>query len=291
MINDKELIRIISEEEEGTTLDYKEELRISTEGEKANFVKDIVSLANSGETSRIIIGIEDGTRKPLGIKSSHKLETLNQILKDKTDPPIRIDYRERITLGCLVGVIEIDGNNAPYVISVPDRFGGICRGTIYVRNMNINEGAVRADIDRIYGRMKPITLESDVHMSSEVSAKSVGNSIEVDINFFLHNIGDALATDTIVRIDFRNIKEIVTCHDNWTNDTELNEGSPCISLGSVGGRPLVKGLKYQAHGCVVRVEKEIEAIIADVIIGASNMRTRTGEYTIYIKDKSKSDVF
>ncbi len=289
MISDRELIRIISEEEEGMTLDYKEELRISTEGEKANFVKDIVSLANSGETSRIIIGVEDGTRKPLGMQSSYKLETLNQILKDKTDPPIRIDYRERISLGCLVGVIEIDGSNAPYIISVPDRYGCISRGTVYVRNMNMNEGAVRADIDRIYNRMKPIILESDVHLSTEVSAKSVDNFVEVDINFSLINSGDALATDTLVRLHFENIKEIVSCAGHWNNDTELNEGEPCISMTSIV--PIVKGLRLKIYGCVVRVEKEIEAIKADVIIGASNMRTRRGEYTIYVNDNSKSEVF
>lgn len=289
MISDKEIRRIIEEEEEGPVLDYKEELTIATESGKAGFVKDVASLANNGQTAHIIIGIEDGTRKLVGIKSSYKLETLNQILMDKTDPPLRIEYKEERIMGCLVGVIEVDGSNAPYIISVHDRYGGIDRGTVYVRNMNMNEGARRADLDRIYERMKPIILESNVHLSSEVLTKSVDDLVEVDIEFFLANAGDALATDTLVRLDFKNIKEIVNCRGIWRDDTKLNKGKPCITLTSTV--PIVKGLKLKIDGCVLRVEKEIVAIKTEVIIGASNMRTRIGEYTIYINDKSKSEEF
>lgn len=289
MINDKEIRRIIEEEEEGMTLDYKEELTIATVSGKAGFVKDIVSLANNGQTAHIIIGVEDGTRKLVGMKSSYKLETLNQILMDKTDPPLRIEYKEERIMGCLVGVIEVDGSNAPYIISVHDRYGGIDRGTVYVRNMNMNEGARRADLDRIYERMKPIILESDVHLSSKVSTKSVDNLVEVDIEFFLTNFGDALATDTLVRLGFKNVKEIVNCKGEWQDDTKLNEGRPCITLASPV--PIVKGLRLRTYGCVLRVEKEIKAIEANVIIGASNMRTRSGKYTIPIKKGAKSKVF
>lgn len=289
MINNKELMRIIEDEEEGTTLDYKEVLKISTEGEKANFIKDIVSLANSGEISHIIIGVEDGTRKPIGIKSRYKLETFNQILKDKIDPPLRIDYKEKEILHCLIGVIEINGSNAPYIISVPDRYGSICRGTVYVRNLNMNEGAVRADLDRIYGRKKPLVLEADVYLSSEVSTKDKGDFVDVDINFYLMNTGDALATDAVVFLEFENIKSIVSCGRGWTDETRLNKGRPCVSAMKLF--PLITGVRYNINGCVVQVEKDTKVINTGVAIGASNMRTRRGDYSIYITDGLKTGIF
>lgn len=292
MINNTELIRMIEEEEEGTTLDYKEILKISTAGEKANFVKDIVSLANSGETSHIIVGVEDVTRKLIGIRSGYKLETLNQILKDKTDPPLRIEYKETTILGCLVGVIEIDGSNAPYIISVPDRYGSICRGTIYVRNMNMNEGAIRADIDRIYNRMKPIILESDIHLSCEMSMKPVVGMeelIEVTINFKLHNYGDAIATDTYIWAELTNVEKIIKCDGDWYDQSAVNEGRNVVSQHT--NYPIIKGVWVGADSLVVQMKKETKEINAYIRIGASNMRTRSGECTITIAEDSEEVAF
>lgn len=58
-------------------------------------MKDVLALANSPGIADLIIGIEDGTCKPVGIKTSHTPEKLNQILKDKCDPPLRVEYAEK----------------------------------------------------------------------------------------------------------------------------------------------------------------------------------------------------
>ena len=99
MLSDKELVRIIEEEEEGPSLDYKEGIVLQTDVNRAGFVKDVISLANSGEKAHIIIGVEDGTRKLVGMENSFKVENLNQILTDKADPPLRIEYKEIIIMG------------------------------------------------------------------------------------------------------------------------------------------------------------------------------------------------
>ena len=91
MININKIKQIIETEDEGPTLDYKEDLVLNTDGDKAQFVKDILSLANSGQPAHIIIGIEDGTKKLVGLKKNHKAEQLNQILKDKCDPALSIE--------------------------------------------------------------------------------------------------------------------------------------------------------------------------------------------------------
>ena len=187
----------------------------------------------------------------------------------------------------MVGIIEIDGSNAPYIVSVPDRLGGIERGTVFVRNMNMNEGARRADLDRIYEIMKPIILESDVHLYTEVSAVTLEDFVEVEIKFYLRNNGDALATDTYVNIRFNNIEKIVKCTGDWRDLSGVNE-LPSISMTSQ--TPIVKGIRLFRHSCVVCLKKDIKTIETRVIIGASNMRTRSGEYAIRIDNKTESEM-
>jgi len=91
MITKAKIIRIIKEEDEGPELDYKEDLVLEGDGDKAQFVKDVLALANSGGETQIITGVEDEARKLIGIKTSHTPEQLNEILKDRCDPPLRIE--------------------------------------------------------------------------------------------------------------------------------------------------------------------------------------------------------
>ena len=88
MISLTKIRQLIEKEDEGPTLDYKEELNLEKEGDKAQFVKDILSLANSGQTTHIIIGVEDGTRKLVGIKTTHKAEQLNVFILKVTKQAI-----------------------------------------------------------------------------------------------------------------------------------------------------------------------------------------------------------
>ena len=110
MITEHKLIKLIKEEE-GPELDYKGDLVLEGDGDKAQFVKDVLALANNGGKTRIITGVEDKTRKLVGIKTSHTPEQLNEILKDKCDPPLHIEYLEKVIMGYKIGVIEIKGSN------------------------------------------------------------------------------------------------------------------------------------------------------------------------------------
>jgi predicted HTH transcriptional regulator len=98
MITEAEIIELIKKAEEGPSLDYKEDLPLQSDGDKAEFVKDVIALANSEEKAHIVIGVEDGTGKPVGFKTPHTVEQINQILKDKCDPPISVEYVEKTIL-------------------------------------------------------------------------------------------------------------------------------------------------------------------------------------------------
>lgn len=285
--------QIIENEDEGPILDYKEDLLLETDGDKAQFVKDVLSLANSGQTAHIIIGVEDGTRKLVGIKTTRKAEQLNDILKVKCDPPLTVEYVEKTILGHTVGVIEISGENPPYIVAVPDKYGGhlssdpknpffIDRGTVFVRKYNMNAGASRADLDKMF-EVKYVTLQADLKLSYEVSVKPLDDSKEADIKFFLENLGEVLATDTFLLIQSRDIRQIVRCRGDWKDISSANENIPTIRV--LVPSPLLRPIRQDCEGVVVKVDPDLDEIEARVILGATNMRTRDGPYIISLKKK------
>ncbi len=290
MISENEIIELIKKAEEGPTLDYKEDLPLAEDGDKAQFVKDVIALANSGELVHIIVGVEDGTGKPVGLRTTHNAEQLNQILKDKCDPPISIEYVEKNILGYKIGVIEFKGENPPYIVSVPDKFGGhlsskpnksfyIERGTVFVRNYNMNEGASRADLDKMY-QVKYVTLQANLQLHHEVSIKTLADSKEVDVAFKLHNIGDILATSAYARLQFQNIQGIIQCKGGWEDISKFNEDIPTIRL--VASVPVCPGIPLVGSDVKVKVKKDTKQIESYMWLGASNMRIKEGTYVILL---------
>ena len=285
--------QIIENEDEGPILDYKEDLILETDGDKAQFVKDVLSLANSGQTAHIIIGVEDGTRKLVGIKTAHKAEQLNDILKVKCDPPLTVEYVEKMILGHTVGVIEISGENPPYIVAVPDKYGGhlssdpkkpffIERGMIFVRKYNMNAGASRADLDKIF-KVKYVTLQADLELTHEVTSKPSDGLTEADIEFFLVNQGDVVATDIYVWMQFKNVKEIVRCELDCRDVSSINTNIPTIQL--VPKAPVIRPVRMQCGKVAVKVGGDVKRIEARVVMGAINMRTKEGSYAISLEKK------
>ncbi len=296
MISVSKIKQLIEKAEEGPTLDYKEDLLLETDGDKAQFIKDVLSLSNSGGTAHLLIGVEDGTGKPVGFKTPHKVEQLNQILKDKCDPPLRLEYREIKVMGYKIGVIEINGEDPPYIVSVSDRFGShlsanpqkefyIERGTVFVRNHNMNEGAKRADLDRLH-KVQYVTLQADLQLSHEVSIKPSDNLKEVDIKFFLTNVGEVIAANTYVWMQFKNVREIVQCKGMWRNISKLNENIPTVQI--VLQVPLVRPIRNDCEGVAVKVDSDVEQIESRVIMGSTNMRSKDGTYAIPLKETNES---
>lgn len=295
MITEAKIIELIKKAKEGPLLDYKEDLPLQSDGDKAGFVKDVIALTNSGGKAHLIIGVEDGTGKLVGLKTPHTAEQMNQILKDKCDPPISVEYVERNILGYRIGVIEIKGENPPYVVSVPDKFGGslsanpqkrfhIERGTVFIRNYNINEGAKRADLDKIYNKIKYIALQADIELSHVVTSKTSGDLTEADIKFWFVNQGDVVATDVYLWMRFKNIKEIVQCTGDWEDISAMNNGIPTIQL--LYKLPVIRPIKMRCGKVTVKVGGDVKQIETRVIMGAINMRTRDGSYVIPLEKRN-----
>jgi hypothetical protein len=292
MITEAEIIKLIEEGQEGPALDFKHDLPLTTDGDKAEFLKDVLALANSGGTAHIIMGIEDGTWKPVGIKTPHTPEQLNEILKDKSDPPLRVEYAGKDILHYKIGIIEITGDNPPYIVAVPDRSGGslsanpqkqffIERGTVFIRNFNMNEGARRTDLDKMYAA-KYATPQADLRFTHAIEEKPLGDLVEVNIDFVLVNEGQTPATDPFVWLQFKNIQELVKCTGDWINVSHVNKNIPTITLPLT--RPIY-WLRLHTNGAVVRVSKQTKQIEAILIMQAGNMRLKREQYVIPLKSQ------
>lgn len=143
--------------QEWATVDAKRELSLKEEGSKAEFVKDIVAMANNGEPSYLIIGLEDKTFADVGALSQHyTTNDINQILENRIDPPVAINYQEFTIHGIEYAVVEVIGRNLPYIVGrdithnkTDRKQTRITKGSIYVRRHDRTEGISRADLDEL----------------------------------------------------------------------------------------------------------------------------------------------
>jgi hypothetical protein len=159
-----ELLIIINKlrttQKEWNAVDAKRKIAIKEMGEKAEFVKDVVAMANNGEQSYLIIGLEDGTFADVGNLSCHYTKNdLNQFLVDKIDPPVIVDYTEFEMNGNEYAVIEIFGENPPYIVAqdlichkTDKKRMRIHKGTIFVRHDDRTEGISRIELEKMLQR-------------------------------------------------------------------------------------------------------------------------------------------
>lgn len=127
VMNKKKLMSLLKKHE-GVKLDYKLQLDLSSENGKKELAKDICAIANSrGGRGYLIIGVEDKTRKIVGIeKSSFTEEQIQQIVCSRCEPPIPIILETFNIEGKDIAVITIfQSSQKPYQFKE--------NGTFYIR--------------------------------------------------------------------------------------------------------------------------------------------------------------
>ena len=91
-MNKKKLLSLI-QQREGTKLDFKLKIDISSESGKKELAKDVCAIANSkGGRGYLIIGVEDRTKRLVGINKLKALdeEKIQQVVSSRCEPPIPI---------------------------------------------------------------------------------------------------------------------------------------------------------------------------------------------------------
>lgn len=131
-MNKKKLLSLI-QQREGTKLDFKLKIDITSESGKKELAKDVCAIANSrGGRGYLIIGIEDRTKRIVGINKAKSLdeEKIQQVVSSRCEPPIPITVEVVDVDGIDVGIITIfDGGQKPYQIKETGAFH-IRRGSI-----------------------------------------------------------------------------------------------------------------------------------------------------------------
>lgn len=148
------------EEWETTSVDFKRELVTKTKDQKAEFVKDVLALANtqvSGERW-LIVGFDDKTRTHHSAPDpSLSQDHLEQILAEYTDPFVSVRYDVVEHHQGLVGRVRVlrDPAKLPYKVarSVGDR-KRIEKGQIFVRHGSQTE-------EPTLGELKALQLEGE----------------------------------------------------------------------------------------------------------------------------------
>lgn len=142
--------------EEGFKLDFKSELKLEYESDRKECVKDVIAIANTpGGRGYIIFGIEDQTKKILGIKDlpPHTEERIQQIIANRSSPPIPIRFDVVTIENKIVGVITIFRS-----MQVPHQM--IQTGAFYIRRGSTTDKANRHEIANMLQQYGMLSFEN-----------------------------------------------------------------------------------------------------------------------------------
>jgi hypothetical protein len=106
-----EQLERLLDEEESVYLEFKEKIDLESKEGKADFLREVMALANSAQTSSfLVIGIEDKTKKAVGVSGLTE-ERVQQIVAEHCKPPIPFSYTNAAYKGVSIGVLQIPRSN------------------------------------------------------------------------------------------------------------------------------------------------------------------------------------
>ena len=154
MIDDQHLIEMLVSRTEGETLDFKrDQYRLESDQQKSEFIKDIISMANTprDESAYILIGVEDNDGRAGHIQGTgeHPDPSIFQnLVGGHTNPPLRFSYRTVEYFGVFLGLFEVPRQQEIPVMATR-RFGSLTPGVVYFRRNAQNSVAEPTDMRRI----------------------------------------------------------------------------------------------------------------------------------------------
>ena len=187
---EKKKILSLIKRDEGLKLDFKLKLDLSNESGKKELAKDICAIANSsGQRGYIVVGIQDKTKKIIGIKEDEmfKEEQVQQIIASRCEPPIplRVDFID--INNKTVGVISIyDGGQKPYQVRE--------NGAFYIRRGSTTDVMRKQELIAMLEENLSLTIETCPLIRSNI------NLLNMDlVNRYFENKGIKLTDENTVR--------------------------------------------------------------------------------------------
>ena len=155
MGNKETVIAYILNRNESMLVDFKRDFYKNLRD--TDFSKDIAAFANldSGEDRYIIFGVDDKSRKIVGIRRDTyiSLDSMDNYLERTVEPFIQIESEIFRYLGKSIAYIKIckENTDRPYVIKENcGKNNQIEKGDVYIRKGTCNQKAVRMDLDEMY---------------------------------------------------------------------------------------------------------------------------------------------
>lgn len=188
---DRYKLKVLLESDEGPKLDFKSNLSLDTEGEKKELVKDVIAIANSrGGRGYIIFGVEDKTKKIVGIKNENITEEkIQQIISSRSDPPVSIKFEIVEYEGKKLGVLTI------YKSSLrPHQM--VQNGVFYIRRGSTTDVAKREEIAAMFEESGIVNFEMSIIRNA--------NLLDLDsdlINLFFKKTGIASEWDNPILLE------------------------------------------------------------------------------------------
>lgn len=149
------LFEIIKKNTESDYVDFKKEIyNFSREEQKEEFLKDILSMANSGHIGGkyIIFGVKEerGSKKVVGVDMERVKDqaTYQQIIRENIEPDIEFVMEMFKIDDCGICCFIINGNDRPYIIK--KKFRNINAGFSHKRVNTTRAPLLRRDLDEIY---------------------------------------------------------------------------------------------------------------------------------------------
>lgn len=163
-MDSKKLLSLIKKEE-GTKLDFKLKLSLEYESNKKELSKDVCAIANSrGGRGYIIIGIEDKTKKIIGLEEKEVLreEQVQQIITSRCEPPIPISVDTFLIENKRVCVITIfSGEQKPYQIRE--------NGAFYTRRGSTTDTMRKQELVEAFEENLNFFMETSMINKSDIS--------------------------------------------------------------------------------------------------------------------------
>ncbi len=155
MGNKEVVIAHIQNKNESMHVDFKRDFYKNLRD--TDFAKDIAAFANlnSEEDRYIIFGVDDKSRKIVGIRPDTyiSLDSMDNYLERTVEPFVQIESEIFRYQGRLVAYIKIskDNTDRPYVIQENcGKNNQIEKGDVYIRKGTCNQKALRMDLDEMY---------------------------------------------------------------------------------------------------------------------------------------------
>jgi len=141
---------LIAEGETTGKVEFKRELHLESADEKAEFIKDIISISNSAPQNKgyLLVGINNA-KYIVGIHSLEE-ERIQQLVHSHVRPSVKIGCTMMSTTTpslASVGIIEVEGIERPYRVSIP--ISKLKQDDIFVRHGSVVEKATPEEIRRL----------------------------------------------------------------------------------------------------------------------------------------------